>query len=267
MQPEDRSWVIHLHYRTPAAPEPPDPKTSIGGDHGIAHALTTTDDQGLSEHLQHNPEEVEESNRKAKKLHQKADRQCKHHSRRWKQRKSAACKVKARQLGRNQQRRLEWANRMAKAYDMVCIEDLQIRNLLASAKGTSEAPGKNVGAKRTVSRKFAGIAPATQARAIEEACLRHGAWCALVQAQYTSTTCSACRAVDPKSRETQARFRCTSCGYKANADVNAAENVRRRGVAMIRARVSGSRGNPKRRAPRRNGRTATEAPRGGVGET
>ena len=267
LKPEDRSWVIHLHYRVPAAPEPAAPKTSIGGDHGIVHAVTTADNQGRHEHLQHDRAEIEASQRKAKKLHRQADRQCKRRSRKWKQRKTAACKVRSRQLGRNQQRRLQWANRMAKQYDMVCIEDLQIRNLMASAKGTSENAGKNVGAKRGLSNKWAGIAPGRQSREVENACLRHGACCALVEARNTSTTCSACSAVDPKSRESQARFRCTRCGFEANADANAGENVRQRGVAMIRARVRGSRGNPKRQAPRRNGRTATQAPRGGAEET
>jgi transposase len=37
--------------------------------------------------------------------------------------------------------------------------------------------------------------------------------------------CSACGHVDPDSRESQARFQCTACGYALNADVNAARNI------------------------------------------
>ena len=257
LTPDQRSWMMHPHHQVPAAPEPAAPKTSVGGDHGIEHPLTIADSDGRYEHLDHDREEIEESHRKAKKLHQKTDRQCKRRSRKWKARKTAAYKVKSRQLGRNQQRRLEWANRIVKQYDMVCMEHLQILNLTASSRGTSETAGKRVSAKRSLSMKWAGIAPATQNRVTEEACLRHGACFALVEPRYTSTTCNVCNAVDRKSRETQARFRCTRCGFETNADANAGQNIRQRGVAMIRARVGGSRGNPKRRAPKRSGRTAT----------
>ncbi len=41
----------------------------------------------------------------------------------------------------------------------------------------------------------------------------------------TSQRCSACGQVDRGSRESQAVFRCTACGFAANADVNAAINI------------------------------------------
>jgi putative transposase len=42
---------------------------------------------------------------------------------------------------------------------------------------------------------------------------------------FTSQRCSACGHVDARSRESQARFVCTVCGYADNADVNAARNI------------------------------------------
>ena len=42
---------------------------------------------------------------------------------------------------------------------------------------------------------------------------------------FTSQRCSACGQVDGKSREGQAVFRCTACGFACNADVNAARNI------------------------------------------
>src|SRR6266699_5394354 len=46
-----------------------------------------------------------------------------------------------------------------------------------------------------------------------------------IKPAFTSQRCSACGQVDGKSRESQAVFRCTACGYACNADVNAARNI------------------------------------------
>src|SRR6202167_4295877 len=42
---------------------------------------------------------------------------------------------------------------------------------------------------------------------------------------FTSQRCSACGRVDRGSRESQAVFRCTACGFACHADVNAAKNI------------------------------------------
>ena len=46
-----------------------------------------------------------------------------------------------------------------------------------------------------------------------------------INGAYTSQRCSACGHVDVDSRESQARFVCTACGYACHADVNAAINI------------------------------------------
>ena len=46
-----------------------------------------------------------------------------------------------------------------------------------------------------------------------------------VPAAYTSQRCSHCGHTAPENRKSQAVFRCTACGYAANADVNAARNI------------------------------------------
>ncbi|HTM86474.1 MAG TPA: zinc ribbon domain-containing protein [Mycobacterium sp.] len=60
-----------------------------------------------------------------------------------------------------------------------------------------------------------------------------------VPAAYTSQCCSACGHVDPKSRESQAVFRCIHCSRPAeHADVNAAKNILAAGLAVIACRES-----------------------------
>jgi transposase len=46
-----------------------------------------------------------------------------------------------------------------------------------------------------------------------------------IKAAFTSQCCSACGHVDAESRESQARFTCTACGFACHADLNAARNI------------------------------------------
>ena len=46
-----------------------------------------------------------------------------------------------------------------------------------------------------------------------------------IRPAFTSQRCSACGQVDRNSRESQAVFRCTACGFADHADVNAAINI------------------------------------------
>ena len=46
-----------------------------------------------------------------------------------------------------------------------------------------------------------------------------------IRPAFTSQRCSACGHVDAESRESQARFICTACGFACHADVNAARNI------------------------------------------
>jgi len=57
-----------------------------------------------------------------------------------------------------------------------------------------------------------------------------------VDPKYTSQTCFDCGTVDKKSRASQSKFICTSCGVESNADINASNNILSRGTAFIRQR-------------------------------
>lgn len=63
--------------------------------------------------------------------------------------------------------------------------------------------------------------------------LADGVGMILVNPAYTSQTCSQCGYVAKENRESQAVFICKKCSYKANADVNAAKNIRKRGLDTL----------------------------------
>ena len=78
-----------------------------------------------------------------------------------------------------------------------------------------------------------------------------------VPAAYSSQTCSACGCVDAESRRSQAVFRCTSCGYRDHADLNAAK------ILLARANRSGLpvEGSPKLGTLRNRKRVGLRVPR------
>ena len=126
----------------------------------------------------------------------------------------------------------------------IVVEDLKVRNMTTSAKGTVENPGKNVRQKSGLNRAILDTAFGEIRRDLEYKCGR----LIEVNPAYTSQTCSHCGHAEKENRKTQARFLCVSCGFASNADTNAAINIRRLGVAQLHGEErSGSRQTPANR--------------------
>lgn len=111
---------------------------------------------------------------------------------------------------------------IARRFDVIRLETLNTRSMTRSARGTAEAPGKNVAAKAGLNRAILDKAWGLFAQRLEQKARGRVEY---VPAAYTSQRCSACGIVDARSRENQADFVCTSCGFSANADNNAAINI------------------------------------------
>ena len=103
----------------------------------------------------------------------------------------------------------------------VAMEDLNLVNMTAGAKG------KGSSAKMGLNREMAYSRPGTFQRQIGQACENAGAIVIMVDPKGTSMACHKCGRSDENSRVSQARFRCTNdeCDNDINADVNAAHNI------------------------------------------
>lgn len=122
---------------------------------------------------------------------------------------------------------------LASEYRTIAIEDLKVKNMTASAKGTSDNPGKNVSAKSGLNRSILnGGFFMFRTRLEAKAKARSGEVIA-VNPAYTSQTCAACGHVSRENRKTQSDFECVECGHVAHADVNAAENILHRALAGV----------------------------------
>jgi putative transposase len=122
---------------------------------------------------------------------------------------------------------------LCKNHDIVFAEDLKIRNMTKSAKGTVDNPGTNVAQKRGLNKAILDQGWGEFDRQMAYKMAWKGGVYIKVPAFYTSQACPSCGAVDKENRKTQAKFHCVHCGYSADADVNAAVNIKKRGLALL----------------------------------
>jgi putative transposase len=116
---------------------------------------------------------------------------------------------------------------------LLVFEGLQIKNMTASAKGTIEKPGKNVRQKAGLNRSilhssWGSIKIYTRYKGLKASKLT-----IFVPAAYSSQKCSCCGFTHKDNRVSQSRFICQVCGFECNADLNAAINIKSRGVQAV----------------------------------
>jgi transposase len=132
----------------------------------------------------------------------------------------------ARLRAREADARKDWAEKLstdiARKFDVIRVENLQLRNMTRSAKGTTGNPGRNVRQKTGLNREIMASGWGLLIRRLED---KAPGRVEKISPAFTSQRCSACGHVDAKSRESQARFVCTACGFACNADLNAARNI------------------------------------------
>ncbi|MET7513183.1 transposase [Streptomyces sp. NPDC005480] len=146
---------------------------------------------------------------------------------------------------REANRRKDWCEKtstmLARSYDLLRFEKLNIQNMTRSAKGTAEQPGKNVRQKAGLNRAILAQGWGLLRRRTEH---KAPGRVEDIPAPYTSLRCSACGWIEKNSRKSQAEFVCASCGFTCNADENAAINVAagQGGIPRPRRRSAGAGG-------------------------
>ena len=79
--------------------------------------------------------------------------------------------------------------------------------------------------------KFLGISSLKQE--VEHIARKYDIAVSTVQASYTSKMCPICGCIEDENRPNQETFECVECGYKDNADFNAAKNIRNRVLVTV----------------------------------
>ncbi|MDR3490719.1 MAG: transposase [Gammaproteobacteria bacterium] len=125
------------------------------------------------------------------------------------------------------------SNIISKNHAMVCLEDLQIKNMSKSAAGTSDLPGRQVKAKSGLNKAILDQGWYELKRQLDYKQWWRGGTVVFVSPRNTSRTCPHCGYIASENRLTQSRFACTQCQYENNADLVGAINILRAGHAQL----------------------------------
>jgi putative transposase len=132
--------------------------------------------------------------------------------------------------------RADWLHKLttdlADRHPVIALEDLKVKNMSSSAKGTAAKPGKNVRQKAGLNRGILDAAWGEFTRQLGYKTQWRGGQTILVNPAYTSRTCRVCGHEAAENRKTQSAFICVACGHTEHADVHAAKNILAAGHAV-----------------------------------
>jgi len=225
-------WQVSFGIASKTIASPPNGKPVTGIDFGIACSAFLADEEEprmLSKTLTPGEQQrlVGLERRKARQISWAK----RYNGDRYSSRLRLTIQEIARLYARQARRRNDFTHKLttdvAKNHGIVGIEDLRIKDMTASAKGTVITPGTNVAVKAGINRGILDNAHGERRRQLEYKCPKFGSQLVPVPAPDTSTKCSKCKAVDPANRHGCSRkFHCVACGHRDHADRNAAKNVR-----------------------------------------
>lgn len=122
---------------------------------------------------------------------------------------------------------------IAKTHGIVVLEDLAIKDMSASARGTASEPGRNVRQKARLNKGILDQGWGEFLRMLEYKMAWRGAALILIPPWNTSRTCSACGFVMDTMPLSCREWICLDCGARHDRDLNAAKNIETAGHAVM----------------------------------
>jgi putative transposase len=221
-------WQIVFRTETPAVPAAPHQGERVGIDRGVTVALALSD----GSMREHGPWLTDGEAGHLRRLEQRSARQ--RATRPKKTRPSARERRThdriARLRAKAKRRAVDWQHRttteLAGTFGTIVVEDLKITGMIRSARGTIEAPGRNVAQKAGLNRSISGEAWGRTVTLLGYKSAERGGRVVRVPAPGTSQTCHRCGHRDAAARDGTV-FVCTdrACGWVGHADTNAAINI------------------------------------------
>ena len=199
----------------------------VGIDMGVAHTIVSSNRDYADI-----PRPTKSERSKMRKLQKALSRKDAPYAGRGKGKSSSPSKRRAtikeqmKKLAAKQSNRRDWwihnvSKELVVDHDFIALEDLKVKNMSSKGKG-SRKRGLNRSILESSWGKFKEVLT-YKAKLADVSVV-------LVDPRHTSQTCNKCIHVARENRESQAIFKCVSCGHLDNADVNAAKNILVRGL-------------------------------------
>ena len=190
-------------------------------------------DMGTSDRMALSTGERVGSRRRPSEILERARRRllrCTAGSRRWRERRAVLSNQQFRERIRNRNECHRLTTEIVRRFGLIAVGDLAVSDLAGRAGGMSATPGQSTEIRTDVyglvREQTWGLLQAQLAYKAEWA----GRDFVRVDPRYVRQTCSACGVIDERACEDK-RYDCPHCGNSTDADINAAVNILRRGLA------------------------------------
>ena len=220
-------WLVSIQTEREIEQPLPTSTTAIGIDVGIARFATMSDGNFIAP-----LNSFKKHQQRLAKYQRRMSRKVKFSSN-WKKAKARVQKIHSDIANARKDYLHKTSTTISQNHALVCIEDLQVRNMSKSSKGNSEQHGKMVKQKSGLNRSILDQGWGEFRRQLEYKVSWNGGMLLAVPPHNTSRTCPCCGHIAKENRITQAVFLCVDCGYENNADVVGAINVLERGYRLL----------------------------------
>ena len=220
-------WFVAIQTQREVEQPRPSATTAIGIDVGISRFATMSDASfiaPLNSFKKHQQQLVRYQRRMSRKVK---------FSNNWKKAKVRVQKIHTGIANARKDFLHKATTTISQNHALVCIEDLQVRNMSRSSRGNSVQHGKKVAQKSGLNRSILDQGWGEFRRQLDYKVMWNGGVLLVVPPHYTSQTCPCCGHISKDNRQTQAKFMCVECGYENHADVVGAINVLERGYRLL----------------------------------
>jgi putative transposase len=220
-------WFVSIQTEREVEPSLPPATTAIGIDVGVVRFATMSDGSHL-EPINSFKKHQERLARYQRRMSRKVK-----FSNNWKKAKTKIQRIHRTIAHARKDYLHKITTTISQNHALVCIEDLQVRNMSRSSKGNSEEHGKMVKQKSGLNRAILDQGWGEFRRQLGYKMTWRGGILLTVPPHNTSRTCPCCSHVSKDNRKTQAKFECVECGYENHADLVGAINILERGHRLL----------------------------------